>query len=167
MCFGTTTISIKILRINMKTHAYIRKKHYPVWYTILNTCFQFLNIIICIFIHFFTYTYFQKTENCCLNTRTKQILRVRLVHVFKNWKLLFKIFYRNTCRWKSVWTYVKYCLKTENYYLETLTKHPLSLLFLDLSFFFSFFFFFFMNEKQNFPNTKRCILYTKECYRAA
>ena len=51
--------------------------------------------------------------------------RVRLVHVFKNWKLLFKNFYENTCGWKSMWKYVKYHLKTENYCLETLTKHPL------------------------------------------
>jgi len=32
----------------------------PIWYINLNTCFQFLNNIICIFIHFFTHTYFQK-----------------------------------------------------------------------------------------------------------
>ena len=50
--------------------------------------------------------------------------RARLVYVFKNWKLLFKNFCRNTCRWKSVWKYVKYCLKIENCCLETLTKHP-------------------------------------------
>ena len=30
----------------------------PVWYIYLNTCFQFLNNITHIFIHFFTYTYF-------------------------------------------------------------------------------------------------------------
>ena len=28
----------------------------------LNTCFQFLNNITCIFTHFFTHTYFQKTQ---------------------------------------------------------------------------------------------------------
>ena len=48
--------------------------------------------------------------------------------LFKNWKLLFKKFCRNTCGWKSVWKYVKCCLKTENCCLETLTKHPLSFL---------------------------------------
>ena len=41
--------------------------------------------------------------------------------------MLFKIFYGNTCGWKSVLKYVKYYLKTENYCLETLTKHPLSI----------------------------------------
>ena len=42
-----------------------------VWYTILNTCFQFLNNITSISIHFFTHMYFQK-----------------------NWKLLFKHTYQ-------------------------------------------------------------------------
>ena len=46
-----------------------------------------------------------KTKNCCLN-----------------------FFLGNTYGWKSVWKYLKCCLKTENCYLETLTKHPLSLL---------------------------------------
>ena len=54
-----------------------------------------------------------------------KLLRARLVHVFKNWKLLFKNFYGNMCGWKSVWKYVKYCLKIENCCLKTLTKHPL------------------------------------------
>jgi len=45
-----------------------------VWYIDLNTCFQFLNNITYIFTHFFTDTYLQKTENCCLNTRTKRAL---------------------------------------------------------------------------------------------
>ena len=53
--------------------------------------------------------------------------RARLVHVFKNWKLLFENFCGNTCGWKSVLKYVKYCLKTENCCLKTLTKHPLNL----------------------------------------
>ena len=43
----------------------------PVWYASLNTCFQFLNNITHVFIHFFTHTYFQK-----------------------NWKLLFKYTYQ-------------------------------------------------------------------------
>ena len=48
-----------------------------------------------------------------------------MVHVFKNWKLLFKNFCRNTCGWNSMWKYVKCCLKTKNCCLETLTKHTL------------------------------------------
>ena len=52
-----------------------------------------------------------------------------MVHVFKNWKLLFENFYGNTCGWKSVLKYVKCCLKTENCCLKTLTKHPLILSF--------------------------------------
>ena len=67
--------------------------------------------------------------------------RARLVHVFKNWKLLFKIFYGNTCGWKSVLKYVKCCLKTENCCLKTLTKHPLKLR-MDTSIFPFFLFFF-------------------------
>ena len=57
-----------------------------------------------------------------------QILRARLVCVFKNWKLLFKNIYGNTCGWKSVLKCVKCCLKTENGCLKTQTKHPLKLL---------------------------------------
>ena len=53
-------------------------------------------------------------------------LRARLVYIFKNWKLLFKNFCKNTCRWKNILKYVKYCLKTENCCLKTLTKHPLN-----------------------------------------
>ena len=52
-------------------------------------------------------------------------LRVRLVHVFENWKLLFENICGNTCGWKSVWEYVKYCLKTKNCCLKIQTKHPL------------------------------------------
>ena len=33
-----------------------------VWYMYLNICFQFLNNITRIFIHFFIYTYFQKIQ---------------------------------------------------------------------------------------------------------
>ena len=54
-----------------------------------------------------------------------QCLRVRLVCVFKNWKLLFKKICENTCRWKNVLKCVKYCLKTENSCLKTQTKHLL------------------------------------------
>ena len=67
-----------------------------------------------------------------------------LVHVFKNWKLLFKNFCGNTCGWKSVWKYVKCCLKTENCCLETFTKYPLSFCLKLISYIFFFFF-----EKQN------------------
>ena len=75
--------------------------------------------------------------------------RVCLVYVFKNWKLLFKNIYGNTCGWKSALKCVKCCLKTENGCLKILTKHPknsntflfsdLPVLFLVLFFFFSFF----------------------------
>ena len=58
--------------------------------------------------------------------KKKKGIRVRLVHVFKNWKLLFKKFCGNTSEWKSLWKYVKCYLKTENCCLETFTKHPLS-----------------------------------------
>ena len=33
---------------------------------------------------------------------TQRPLWIRLVHVFKNWKLLFKNFCENTCKWKNV-----------------------------------------------------------------
>ena len=53
-------------------------------------------------------------------------VRARLVCVFKNWKLLFKNIYENTCGWKSALKCVKCCLKTENGCLKTQTKYPLS-----------------------------------------
>ena len=46
------------------------------------------------------------------------LLWYRLVHVFKNWKLLFENIYKNMCGWKNALKCVKYCLKTQ-------TKHPL------------------------------------------
>ena len=55
-----------------------------------------------------------------------KILRARLVHVFKNWKLLFENICENTCRWKSALKYMKCCLKTENGCLKIQTKHPLN-----------------------------------------
>ena len=71
------------------------------------------------------------------------------IPVFKNWKLLFKNIYGNTCGWKSALKYVKCCLKTENGCLKILTKHPknsntflfsdLPVLFRVLFCFFSFF----------------------------
>ena len=62
----------------------------------------------------------------CITFFFFKCLRVCLVHVFKNWKLLFKNFCENTCGWNSVWKYVKCCLKTKNCCLETLAKHPLT-----------------------------------------
>ena len=55
-----------------------------------------------------------------------ECVRACLVCVFKNWKLLFKKICGNTCVWKSMLKYVKYCLKTENDCLKTQTKHPLN-----------------------------------------
>ena len=49
----------------------------------------------------------------------------RMVHVFKNWKLLFKNICENMCEWKNALKYVKCCLKTKNNRLKTQTKHPL------------------------------------------
>ena len=67
-----------------------------------------------------------KTKNCCLKIQTKHPLRARLVCVFKNWKLLFKNIYGNTCGWKSVLKCVKCYLKTKNGCLKIQTKHPLN-----------------------------------------
>ena len=50
--------------------------------------------------------------------------RARLVHVFKNWKLLFENIYENTCEWKNALKWIKCCLKTKNGCLKTQTKHP-------------------------------------------
>ena len=75
-------------------------------------------------------TNFQKAKHFCdrkWHSSLIELLRVRLVHVFKNWKLLFKNFCGNICGWKSVWKCVQCYLKTENCCLKTLTKHPLSL----------------------------------------
>ena len=55
-------------------------------------------------------------------------LWVCLVHMFKNWKFLFKNIYGNTCGWKNALKYIKCYLKTENGCLKSLTKHPLYLL---------------------------------------
>ena len=53
-----------------------------------------------------------------------QLFRARLVHVFKNWKLLFENICGNTCGWKSALKCVKCCLKIENSCLKSQTKHP-------------------------------------------
>ena len=45
-----------------KWHVVVQDTLEPVWYMCLNTCFQFLNNITRIFIHFFTHTYFQKIQ---------------------------------------------------------------------------------------------------------
>ena len=39
--------------------------------------------------------------------------------------MLFKNICRNTCEWKKVLKYMKYCLKTENDCLKTYTTHPI------------------------------------------
>ena len=62
------------------------------------------------------------------NAKVKKDQLTRLVHVFKNWKLLFKNIYGNTCGWKSIWKYMKCCLKIKNGCLEIQTKHPLNIL---------------------------------------
>ena len=54
----------------------------------------------------------------------KKKYRARLVHVFKNWKLLFKNIYKNTLGWKIMLKCVKYYLKTENGCLKIQTIHP-------------------------------------------
>ena len=72
--------------------------------------------------------HFQKVE--CLVKAVKKCflkkLRARLIHVFKNWKLLFENICGNTCGWKSALKCVKCCLKNENGCLKIQTKHPLS-----------------------------------------
>ena len=71
-----------------------------------------------------------KIENWCLKKCVKiwvekcvekcvTLFRALLVHVFKNWKLLFENIYENTCRWKSALKYVKCYLKTEISCLKT------------------------------------------------
>ena len=37
----------------------------------------------------------------------------------------FFLLCRNTCEWKSIWKYVKYCLKTKNVCLNRCTKQPI------------------------------------------
>ena len=59
-----------------------------------------------------------------LKRHSAGIYRARLVHVFKNWKLLFENICGNTCGWKSMLKYIKWCLKIKNYCLKTQTKHP-------------------------------------------
>ena len=67
-----------------------------------------------------------KKSKALTNLMEKRVVvRARLVCVFKNWKLLFKNIYGNTCGWKNVLKCVKCCLKTENSCLKTQTKHPL------------------------------------------
>ena len=57
-----------------------------------------------------------------------RILSFRLVHVFKNLKLLFENICKNTCGCKNALKYVKCDLKTEKCCLKTQTKHRLSIL---------------------------------------
>ena len=53
-----------------------------------------------------------------------------MVHMFKNWKLLFKNICGNTCGWKSALKCVKCCLKTKNGCLKSLTKLKITFFFL-------------------------------------
>ena len=64
-----------------------------VWYMSLNTCFQFLNNIPSIFIHFFTYTYFQKNTN----NVTKRPLSHWFSKFIHTWKLVLRGIYFRTC----------------------------------------------------------------------
>ena len=57
---------------------------------------------------------------------SNKLLRVRLVYVFKNWKLLFENICGSTCGCKSALKCAKCCLKTEKCCLKTQTKHPLN-----------------------------------------
>ena len=59
--------------------------------------------------------------------RNVQTLWACLVHVFKNWKLLFENICKNTCGWKSTLKCINCYLKTENNCLKIQTKHPLAL----------------------------------------
>ena len=89
------------------------------------------NIIVFFFFHYW-YVYFLLLYNDCSGVAPHAAViltiyaysRIRLVHVFKNWKLLFENIYENTCRWRCVWECVKCCLKTENGYLKTQIKLP-------------------------------------------
>lgn len=52
--------------------------------------------------------------------------RGQIVNIFKNWKWLFENIYKNVCKSKNAWKYIKYCLKTENCCLKSYTKYSLS-----------------------------------------
>ena len=71
--------------------------------------------------------YLKQLKKIIFNKTKSIIIRVCLVHVFKNWKLLFENICGNTCGWKNGWECVKCCLKTKNCCLKIQTKHHLSL----------------------------------------
>ena len=48
--------------------------------------------------------------------------KARLVHVFKNWKLLFENICENMCGWKSALKCVKCCLKTQTKHFHRFLK---------------------------------------------
>ena len=61
----------------------------------------------------------QNGSKLCQKAIKDKLSRARLVHVFKNWKLLFENICENTCGWKSVLKCVKCCLKTKNGFLKS------------------------------------------------
>ena len=75
----------------MYIYIYIYKQslcsgHYnPVWYTHLNTCFQFLNNITRTSTHFFTHTYF----HICFQITKHMFLSIRTKHSPDLWSRLF------------------------------------------------------------------------------
>ena len=103
----------------------------------------FIVLFLFLFFQWLIYLYLHRKRRIWIPVLKR---RVCLVYVFKNWKLLFKNIYGNTCGWKSALKYVKCCLKTENGCLKILTKHPKNsntFLFSDLPVLFLVLFFFF------------------------
>ena len=49
---------------------------------------------------------------------------IHLVCMFKNWKLLYKNIFENTCEWKNMLKCIKCCLNIKNGCLKIQTKHP-------------------------------------------
>ena len=78
------------------------------------------------FFSFFFFKLFSSKDEFHVKLNEFNMFRARLVHMFKNWKLLFENTCENTCGWKSIWKYVECCLKTKNGCLKIQTKHPLS-----------------------------------------
>ena len=81
---------------------------------------RFVRIVFCLGVRLRAFFFFLRRWEA-----ETERLRARLVHVFKNWKLLFENICGNTCGWKSALKCVKCCLKTKNGCLKTQTKHPL------------------------------------------
>ena len=68
LILDSTQIMSLILDPNLK---FFKRKYHlttriPIWYASSNTCFQFLNNITHIFIHFFIHTYFKKLQTIIL-----------------------------------------------------------------------------------------------------